>query len=135
MREWQQTKFKDLVMPDAVYYQSIWAVRDLYRMEQELELLKQEISDGVMHSTCVVSDVKDSYETRNPTEDKALQKVELEKRIKAINDAIDSVPLAYRQFILDNIILQKAYKCFPNKFWRIWKQRFLFNVARNLFLI
>ena len=135
MREWQQTKFKDLVMPDAVYYQSIWAVRDLYRMEQELELLKQEISDGVMHSTCVVSDGKDSYETRNPTEDKALQKVELEKRIKAINDAIDSVPLAYRQFILDNIKLQKAYKCFPNKFWRIWKQRFLFNVARNLFLI
>ena len=135
MREWKQTKFKDLVMPDAVYYQSIWAVRDLYRMEQELELLKQEISDGVMHSTCVVSDVKDSYETRNQTEDKALQKVELEKRIKAINDAIDSVPLAYRQFILDNIILQKAYKCFPNKFWRIWKQRFLFNVARNLFLI
>ena len=132
MREWQQTRFKDLVMPDAVFYQSIWAVRDLYRMEEELEILKQEISNGDMHTTSVVSDVKDGYELRNPTEDKVLRKVALERRVKAINDAIDSVPLAYRQFILDNIILQKAYKCFPNKFWRIWKQRFLYNVAKNL---
>ena len=132
MREWQQTRFKDLVMPDAVFYQSIWAVRDLYRMEEELEILKQEISNGDMHTTSVVSDIKDGYELRNPTEDKVLRKVALERRVKAINDAIDSVPLAYRQFILDNIILQKAYKCFPNKFWRIWKQRFLYNVAKNL---
>ncbi len=132
VREWQQTRFKDLVMPDAVFYQSIWAVRDLYRMEEELEILKQEISNGDMHTTSVVSDVKDGYELRNPTEDKVLRKVALERRVKAINDAIDSVPLAYRQFILDNIILQKAYKCFPNKFWRIWKQRFLYNVAKNL---
>ena len=135
MREWQQTKFKDLVMPDAVYYQSVWAVRDLYRMEEQLEIIKHDINDGSMHTTSVVSDVKDSYEVRNPTEEKVMQKVALERRIKAINDAINSVPLAYRQFILDNIILQKAYKCFPNKFWRIWKQRFLYNVAKNLMLI
>lgn len=122
-------------MPDAVYYQCVWAVRDLYRMEEQLEILKHEISDGAVHTTSVVSDVKDDYEVRNPTEDKVMQKAALERRIKAINDAINSVPLAYRQFILDNIILQKAYKCFPNKFWRIWKQRFLYNVARNLRLI
>lgn len=135
MREWQQTKFKDLVLPDAVYYQCVWAVRDLYRMEEQLEIIKHDINDGAMHTTSVVSDVKDDYEVRNPTEDKVMQKVALERRIKAINDAINTVPLAYRQFILDNIILQKAYKCFPNKFWRIWKQRFLYNVARNLLLI
>ncbi len=132
VREWQQTRFKDLVMPDAVFYQSIWAVRDLYRMEEELEILKQEISNGDMHTTSVVSDIKDGYELRNPTEDKVLRKVALDRRVKAINDAIDSVPLAYRQFILDKIIHHKAYKCFPNKFWRIWKQRFLYNVAKNL---
>ena len=135
MREWQQTKFKNLVMPDTVYYESIWAVRDLYRMEEQLEILNKEINDGAMHTTSIVSDIKTEYEARNPTEDKVLQKAALERRIKAINDAIESVPVAYRQFILDNIILQKAYKCFPNKFWRIWKQRFLYNVARNLLLI
>ncbi len=135
MREWQQTKFKDLVMPDTVYYQSIWAVRDLYRMEEELEILKQDISSGDVNTTSVVNDVKGDYDKAKPTEEMVMQKSALERRIKAINDAINSVPLAYRQFILDNIILQKSYKCFPNKFWRIWKQRFLFNVARNLLLI
>lgn len=134
MREWQQTKFKNLVLPDAVYYQSIWAVRDLYRMEEQLELINQEIDSGAIHTTSVVSDVRSDYDRYKPTEEKALEKASLEKRINAINDALETVPLAYRQFILDNIILQKAYKCFPNKFWRIWKQRFIYNVAKNLSL-
>ncbi len=135
MREWQQTKLKNLIMPDAVYYQCIWAVRDLYRMEQQLEIIKNDIYSGDAGTTSLVSDVRTQYDERKPTEEKALQKVALERRVKAINDAIDSVPLAYRQFILDNIILQKGYKCFPNKFWRIWKQRFLYRVAKNLMLI
>lgn len=135
MREWQQTKFKNLVLPDAVYYQCIWAVRDLYRMEEQLEILNQEIDSGDVHTTSVVSDVKADYDACKPTEDRVVKKDSLERRINAINDALNSVPLAYRQFILDNIILQKAYKCFPNKFWRIWKQRFLFNVAKNLELM
>ena len=135
MREWQQTKFKDLVMPDTVYYQTIWMVRDLYRMEEQLEILENEINDGAIHMTSVVSDIKADYDQVNPTEDKVIQKAALERRVKAVNDALNVVPLAYRQFILDNIILQKSYNCFPNKFWRIWKQRFLYNVAKNLLLV
>ncbi|MBR2547676.1 MAG: hypothetical protein IKF07_05760 [Eubacterium sp.] len=135
MREWQQTKFKDLVMPDTVYYQTIWMVRDLYRMEEQLEILENEINDGAIHTTSVVSDIKADYDQVNPTEDKVIQKAALERRVKAVNDALNVVPLAYRQFILDNIILQKSYNCFPNKFWRIWKQRFLYNVAKNLLLV
>ncbi len=132
MREWQQTKFKNLVMPDAVYYQSIWAVRDLVRMEDELRDLEHDIDTGAIQSTSVVSEGENNYNVSRPTEFKAIQKAQLKKRVEAIHDALDTVPLAYRQFILDNIIKQKAYKCFPNKLWRIWKQKFLFNVARNL---
>ena len=80
MREWQQTKFKNLVLPDAVYYQSIWAVRDLYRMEEQLELINQEIDSGAIHTTSVVSDVRSDYDRYKPTEEKALEKASLEKR-------------------------------------------------------
>lgn len=132
VREWQQTKFKDLVMPDAVYYQSIWAVRDLVRMEDELRELEHDINTGALQSTSIVSDGESNYSISRPTEYKAIQKAQLKKRVEAIHDALDTVPLAYRQFILDNIIKQKSYKCFPNKLWRIWKQKFLFHVARNL---
>ena len=41
-REWQQTRFKEFVMPDAVYYQSIWAVRDLQRMENRLHEIEHD---------------------------------------------------------------------------------------------
>lgn len=34
-RQWQQTKYKNLVLPEAVYYQSIWAVRDLQRRRRD----------------------------------------------------------------------------------------------------
>ena len=135
MREWQQTKFKELVMPDAVYYQTIWAVRDLKRMEDELREIENDINTGSVPSTSIVSDGTRMYSVSRPTEFKAVQKVQLEKRVEAIRGALETVPLAYRQFILDNITKQKSYECFPNKLWRIWKQRFLFNVAKNLELM
>ena len=135
MREWQQTKFKDLVMPDAVYYQTIWAVRDLDRMESDLRNMEQDIRLGNIPSTSIVSDDVNTYTVSNPTEYMVVQKAQLEKRVEAIRSALETVPPAYRQFILDNIVKQKAYKCFPNKLWRVWKQRFLFNVAKNLELM
>lgn len=135
MREWQQTKFKKLVMPDAVYYQSIWAVRDLYRMEEKLEEINQDIIQGNIMSTGIVSEDTNTYNISKPTEEIVMHKATLERRVNAIRDALEVVPLSYRQFILDNIIRQKSYKCFPNKLWRIWKQRFLFNVAKNLALM
>ena len=135
VREWQQTKFKDLVMPDAVYYQTIWAVRDLDRMESDLRNMEQDIRLGNIPSTSIVSDDVNTYTVSNPTEYMVVQKAQLEKRVEAIRSALETVPQAYRQFILDNIVKQKAYKCFPNKLWRVWKQRFLFNVAKNLELM
>ena len=135
MREWQQTKVKDLVMPDAVYYQCIWAVRDLYRMEDRLKQIDQDIKSGSVRSTSIVSESTSTYDASKPTEEIVIQRASLEHRVNAIRDALESIPLSYRQFILDNIIRQKSYKCFPNKLWRLWKQRFLFNVARNLSLM
>ena len=135
MREWQQTKFKDLVMPDAVYYQTIWAVRDLDRMESDLRNMEQDIRLGNIPSTSIVSDDVNTYTVSNPTEYMVVQKAQLEKRVEAIRSALETVPPAYRQFILDNIVKHKSYKCFPNKLWRVWKQRFLFNVAKNLELM
>lgn len=128
-REWQQTRMREYVMPDAVYYQSIWAVRDLSRMEARLkELIKREQeaeSSSMLHETGV------SY-IGSKTEKKALEITILEERIKAIKLALGIVPAAYRAYILSNIILKNEGKNFPNKLWRIWKQRFLYAVAKNL---
>ena len=132
MREWQQTRFKDLVMPDTVYYQTVWAVRDLPRMEEELERKRSDIASGSIVPGGIVSDNGSKYSVSKPTERAAESKAVLEMRVDAIHSALEEVPHVYRQFIMDNIVMQKGYKSFPNKLWRIWKQKFLFRVAKNL---
>ena len=134
-REWQQTRFKEFVMPDAVYYQVIWAVRDLQRMEDRIKAIARDVETGAIHSASLVSDGNNNYSEIRPTEKTALEKAMLESRVKAIRSALDLVPEAYRSFIMDNIVLKTSVKAFPNKLWRVWKQRFLYNAAQNLSLI
>ena len=128
-REWQQTKYKEYVMPDAVYYQSVWAVRDLERMENRLaELEQEEIAGG----RSIVSDRTSNFVLYRPTEEKAVERAVLRERIRGIHAALSMVPVEYRSFILSNLILKNTGKAFPNKLWRYWKQRFLYTVAKNL---
>ncbi|MDD6154374.1 MAG: hypothetical protein PUB39_02305 [Eubacteriales bacterium] len=131
-REWQQTRFKEFVMPDAVYYQSIWAVRDLNRMEEELGGMDKDINDGKLSSVSLVKEGNGNYDMSRPTEEQAVKKATLESRVNAINSALDTVPQYYRPYIIDNIVYKNSGKDFPNRMWRVWKQRFLFNVAKNL---
>lgn len=131
-REWQQRKMKNYVMPDAVYYQSIWAVRDLERMEKRLrEIASYDIST----KQCVVMESREPYEIFKPTEKIALENAILKERISAIKNALSIVPKDYRSYVLSNIIFQNSGYAFPDKIWRIWKQKFLFNVAKNLSLM
>lgn len=133
-REYQQTRCKAFVMPDAVYYQSIWAVRDLSRMEAKLSALKRN-RDVYAGGGGVARDGQVNYDDIRPTERYAVESAILENRIEAIRTALNLVPEGYRQFILSNITRKENTGGFPTKLWRIWKQRFLFNVAKNLALM
>lgn len=137
MREWQQTRFRELVMPDAVYYQTIWAVRDLERMRARVKELEHDERTGNIQSynALNVNDTNRDYGSIRPTERHAVEKATLEARIEAIDKAIRTVPPVYRNFILENIVMRKSVKTYPNKLWRVWKQRFLYNVAVNLNLM
>lgn len=128
-REWQQTKFKEYVMPDSVYYQCLWAVRDLERMEVRLGELKRE--KKTCSSSLICEDKRMPLLSR-PTENHAMEMAILEERINAIREALSVVPECYRPFVLSNIIFKTSGKGYPNKLWRVWKQRFLFQVAKNL---
>lgn len=61
-REWQQTKYTEFLMPEAVYYQTLWAVRDLERMELRLRELRESatlkgksiVKDTRCRSPCII---------------------------------------------------------------------------------
>lgn len=132
-REWQQTKYKAYVLPNAVYYQCIWAIRDLERMEKRMTELKEEEKSAIGAS--IVSDRVSGFVLRRPTEEIALEKAILEERVSGIHSALETVPEDYRAFILSNIILKNSGKAFPNRMWKYWKQRFVYTVAKNLSII
>ncbi|MBQ1472113.1 hypothetical protein [Eubacterium sp. AB3007] len=134
MREWQQTRQREYVMPDAVYYQSIWAVRDLKRMEHRLDELEAEPRDEVSRSF-YVSDGKRPYQGDSTTERSAIEKVILESRVRAIREALSVVPENYREAVLLNVAEKKSNYGYTTKIWKLWKQRFLFQVAKNLSLM
>ena len=137
-REWQLTRHDHLVLPDAVYYQAIWAVRDLARMEHRLDELEREIEDGQVGSpdfSTMVSDNRKDYGSVRPVEDLAVQAAQLQHRVEAIKGALGEVPEAYRDPIMNSIVLKTNNVKAPNKMWRIWKQRFLFDAATRLELV
>ncbi|MDY6037451.1 MAG: hypothetical protein SPI74_00405 [Eubacterium sp.] len=129
-REWQQTKLKEYVMPNAVYYQSLWAVRDIQRMENRIKELLAE-RDSIGDGAAVCENTK-NYNVNRPVESKAMEVLLLQERVSAIKKALINVPKEYRHYILSNIILQNPGTSFPNNMWRQWKQKFLFDVAKNL---
>ena len=133
-REWQQTKQREYVLPDAVYYQSLWAVRDFNRMEKRLAELRGE-EQKAPKSRSIVREPDVLGTVWQPTEENALEKVILEERVSGIRNALSIVPEIYRQMVMDSITKKKPVRDFPNNFWKIWKQRFLFTVAKNLSII
>ena len=132
-REWQQTKMTKYVLPDAVYYQSLWAVRDLQRMELRIREMDREGTTA--RTSGIVRDGKTVYSGESQVEKRALERAILEERISGIKTALTNVPSCYRSFILSNIIMKDSGAAFPDKLWRLWKQRFLYDVAHNLSMI
>ncbi|MEF9921726.1 MAG: hypothetical protein RR313_07005 [Anaerovoracaceae bacterium] len=136
-REWQQTKVRAYVLPDTVYYQTLWAVRDLERMEERIVELKEDIEVGLKgHNSFNETKVNYNYNYSKPTEDVALAKASLEERTKAIKEALSIVPDIYKQYVMNSVIYQiNPKRKYPDNIWKIWKQRFLYTVALNLNMI
>ncbi len=131
-REWQQTKMKEYLMPDAVYYQCIWAVRDLDRMEKRARELKQTFRSEKSSMLC---ESKVCYDISKPTERDAVELIILEERIEAIKAALSIVPDKYKRYVMSNVVMKNNGTTFPDRVWRVWKQKFLYTVAKNLSLM
>ena len=131
-REWQQTRMKEYVLPDAVYYQSLWAVRDYERMCYRLHQLEDE---PALYGGGLIREIESGYHVGRPVENQAMEAAILKERIEAINNALLIVPPRYRSYIISNIVLKNQGNAFPNKTWRFWKQKFLYQVARNLCIL
>ncbi|MBQ6621419.1 MAG: hypothetical protein IJH75_01110 [Mogibacterium sp.] len=112
MKVRQYQRAKDLKLPHAVHYQCIWIVRDRARLEALVRQKEQENGRSAAAETAAF-------------------------HLECIRRALETVPECYRSGILDNIEGRRTgYEPYAHlNTWKRWKQRFLYELARELRLI
>ena len=113
-------------LPREVYYQCIWIVRDTERLRRLAEMG----TAADLSQSLVFFDMGTGNSVR----------LEVTKRaewvLDCIDNALESVPEAYRQGIIDNIIKRQDFDdiAHPNT-WKKWKRVFVYHLAHQLKMV
>lgn len=127
-RDYQRTKSNPYILPENLYKQTLYQVRDYNRMKDELkeepELKAIEI-DGQPRGNG----------TGDPTSYRATKRAEYDRITKTIEEALKGIPAEFRSGVWKNILYNSPY---PNDshrstYWR-YKSKFIHTVAKKLFL-
>lgn len=129
MRDYQLKKMKEFVLPDTVYRQAIWAVKDMPRIIKEIKDL-QEIS---VSAGSVVKEISSGGIYSDRTGKTAVRLAILSAKKDAIENAFDSIPEKYREGIKNKLFYSMPYgdEYHPNT-WKKWQQIYIYNVACKL---
>ena len=131
MKEYQQKRMKSYRLPEAVYRQALWAVRDLPRLKENLETLEQSVGIG---ASVLPDGSAGKYKIfSDRTGEQAGRLAELSLRIGAMEKALEEIPAPYREGILNKLAYGIAYgdEFHPNT-WKKWQQIYLYHVALGL---
>lgn len=130
MKEYQLKRVKSYLLPEAVYRQALWAVKDLNRMKERRSFLNDSIEN--LSSSSTVSTIRGSqYSDRVGKE--AAEIANLSFRIDAIEQALTEIPEVYRSGILNKLAFGIPYgDMFHTNTWKKWQQVYLYHVAVSL---
>ncbi len=133
-REYQVKRMKDYVLPEAVYRQALWAVKDFNRLKEELNRAVENIDN--IHSPNFFNESIGSGLYSDITAKKADKLITLTNRIDSIESAFFYIPEKYRWGIRNKLMDGGRFgdDFHPNT-WKKWQQVYLFHVAKNLGLI
>lgn len=132
MNDYQLKREKSYLLPQTVYRQALYAVKDLDRMKKKLQFMEAEASgilssdpSVIMSRGGAVSDI-----TGNRASEMALT----ESRINAIESAFEEVPQKYRSGLKDKLIydIPISRLGYSVNTWKKWQQVLLYHVAVNL---
>lgn len=134
MNDYQQRRMTDYVLPQAVYRQALYAVKDLNRLKRKLTYLEE--------SACLLEGREIKIVTTGKgkvtdfTAKIAVDLATLKMRIGAIEEAFLSVPAEYRGAIRDKLQFDVPYsEDHSINTWKKWQQVLIYHVADNLKII
>jgi len=136
MKDYQQKRMKDYVLPQPVYRQALWAVKDLDRLKGRLKELKADAYVLRGYDMTIAATGYGTGRVCDSTGSKAVEIVNLTRRIDAIESAFEAVAPEYREGIRSKIVCGQSYgeEAHINT-WKRWQQVFLYHVAVNLQLL
>lgn len=130
MKDYQQKRMKEFVLPETVYRQALWAAKDLPRMKSRLQEVQGKLDD-VSSQIVRESRMRGAYSDR--TGNMATELASLSARTKAIEGALLSIPEKYRGGIENKLFRGIDFGDeYHQNTWRKWQQVYLYNVAMNL---
>lgn len=124
MRDYQRQKNNRYILPNAVYHQTIWVIRDYDRMCSELH-------DILVESPDPPDGMPRGSNTGDETYTKAKRREELRDKVSAIEDALELIPEEYRKGIWRNI---QENRPFPSarSTYGYWKTIFVYEIAKKI---
>lgn len=133
--DYQLKKDCGYLLPQTVFKQAVWAVKDLPRLKERYEQLKSSAYVIGSHSMLLEAGINSNLS--DVTADNAIELVNISNRIKAIEDAIPNIPEKYREGVVLHLTNDVQYdELYANiKTWRKWQQIFIYHCAVNLMLI
>lgn len=133
MKDYQQKSMKPYLMPEPVYRQAYWALRDLKRMKEELAHLMEERDLISASSTGMSNFASGTGKISDVTGNRAIKITQLSARILAMETAFDTIPEKYRGGLwrknVENLTFGDGAHL---NTWKKWQQVLIFNVAKNL---
>ena len=132
MNDYQLKREKSYLLPQTVYRQALYAVKDLDRLRKKL-LFMEEDASGVLPSDPSVI-MSRGGAVSDITGNRASEMALTESRIEAIESAFGSVPPKYRSGLEDKLIYDVPVSRlgYSVNTWKKWQQVLLYHVAVNL---
>lgn len=129
MKEYQRQNGDKYKMPDAVYNQTVWQIRDYHRLKDQ--------ADAIMEASPEPSDGQPKGNgTGSTVESKAIRRERLLYTIRVIEDSKASIPIEYREGVWNNVLFRRPFPKHANRStYGRYKSKFLCEVADKLFLL
>lgn len=135
MKDYQQKRAKEYVLPEAVYRQALWAAKDLPRLEGALALLLEKEGNvcGIVYEKDKIGGSRMHRAGEDLTSRSAVNAAMLSMKIEAIEEAFYMIPTPYREGIRRKLTAGVPFgdDFHPNT-WKKWQQICVFHVAKNL---
>lgn len=125
-RDYQRTKNNKYILPRAVYHQTIWRIRDYYRLKCEADYLLSTSAVNTENESVQNSQISD------PVATKAIRREKLLEDVCTVDRALKEIPPEYRKGVWENIMFGKAYPLDADRStYGRYKSRFVYILAER----